>query len=72
MGIREDNLIDQLELDRAIDHATLKIKFWVVSGVLANLLILATAMVPVVFYLGQIDSRLAEESRAAKVERDSR
>jgi hypothetical protein len=71
MGAKDDvELIDRTDLDRAIDHATLKIKFWVISGVLANLLILASAMVPVVFYLGQIDTKLREESRAAQSERD--
>jgi hypothetical protein len=47
------------EIDRRIEHAEQRIKFWVVTGILANLAILVSATLPTVFYLGQLDSRLS-------------
>lgn len=48
------------EIDRRIQHAEQRIKFWVISGVLANLLILIGATVPTVFYLGQLDHTMSQ------------
>lgn len=50
------------EIDRRIQHAEQRIKFWVISGVLANVLILISATVPTVFYLGQLDRTISQES----------
>ena len=46
------------EIDRRIQHAEQRIKFWVISGVLANLIILLIATVPTIFYLGQLDQTI--------------
>jgi hypothetical protein len=50
------------EIDRRIQHAEQRIKFWVVSGVAANLLILVAATLPTAFYLGQLEQEIKSGS----------
>lgn len=70
-GVHGDHeeLITRTDLDRAIEYSTLRIKFWVISGVLANFLILTGVMAPVIFYLGQIDSQLKVERATTELAR---
>ena len=44
-------------LDREILHSETRIKFWVVAGVLANLVILIGIGAPLIYYLGTIQSQ---------------
>lgn len=45
------------DMDRRILHAETRIKYWVVAGVLMNLLIFLSAGLPLVYYLGQIQTQ---------------
>lgn len=42
------------EIDRRVVHSEHRIKYWIVVGILANLVTLILAAIPVVFYLGQM------------------
>ncbi len=50
------------EIDRRIRDSEHKIKYWVVVGVMAHVITLTLAMVPAVFYLGQISSNVSATS----------
>lgn len=43
-----------MEIDRRISHSEMRIKYWIIAGVLANVLIFVVAAIPVVYFLGQI------------------
>lgn len=45
------------DVDRRIQHAETRIKYWVVAGVLANLLALIGAAIPLVYYLGGVQAQ---------------
>jgi len=44
-------------LDREILHSETRIKFWVVAGVLANLVMLIGIGAPLIYYLGTIQAQ---------------
>lgn len=48
------------DIDRRIAHAEVRIKYWVMAGILANLLAIVLAAIPLVFYLGSIQSQTAQ------------
>lgn len=54
--VRATDLFPELsdEIDRRIMHSEQRIKYWVMGGIVANLLTLLVATIPMVFYLGQI------------------
>lgn len=45
------------EVDRRITHSETRIKFWVISGVLANLIVLIGLGAPLVYYLGTMQAQ---------------
>lgn len=48
------------EIDRRIQHSEHRIKYWIVVGVLANLITLIGAAIPMVFFLGQMTSTASQ------------
>lgn len=42
------------EIDRRIAYSEQRIKNWVLGGIIANVLVVAGAAIPMVFYLGQM------------------
>lgn len=55
------------ELDRRILHSESRIKFWVIGGILANILSLAAVAIPLIFYLGQMQTQFASTVASAGV-----
>lgn len=45
------------DVDRRIAHAETRIKYWVVAGVLVNLVSLVIAAIPLVYYLGGVQAQ---------------
>lgn len=45
------------DIDRRISHSEMRIKNWVIAGVLANLLVLIGIGAPLVYYLGSISAQ---------------
>lgn len=48
------------EMDRRVLHSEHRIKYWIVVGILANLITLILAAIPVVFYLGQMTTTASQ------------
>ncbi len=48
------------EMDRRVNHSEHRIKYWIVVGILANLITLILAAIPVVFYLGQMTTTASQ------------
>lgn len=46
------------DVDRRIQHAETRIKYWVVAGVLVNLVAIVIPVVTLVYYLGGIQSQI--------------
>lgn len=44
------------ELDRRISFSELRIKNWIILGILGNIVTLVGAALPVIFYLGQMNA----------------
>jgi len=62
------------EIDRRILHSEQRIKYWVIAGVLAQLMTLVIAVIPVIFFLGQISrdisaATLKIDSQQAQMDR---
>lgn len=47
------------DVDRRIAASESRIKFWILSGVITNLLVAVGAAIPLVFYMGQISRDIA-------------
>ena len=58
------------EVDRRIMASEVRIKFWIVGGVLTNLLVAISAAVPLIFYVGQITQSIQQTSSSLKVQTD--
>ena len=56
------------EVDRRISASEIRIKFWVVGGALVNFIVAAGAAVPMIFYMGQISSNIAQSSADLKAQ----
>ena len=52
------------EIDRRIKHSEQRIKYWVVGGIVVHMFTLLLALIPAVFYLGQISRDISEASKA--------
>lgn len=48
------------EIDRRINHSEQRIKFWVMAGVAANLLVAILAAIPTIFYMGQASRDISQ------------
>src|SRR5688572_14923029 len=48
------------EIDRRIGHSEQRIKFWVMAGVAANLLVAILAAIPTIFYMGQASRDISQ------------
>jgi Tfp pilus assembly protein PilN len=48
------------EIDRRDSHLEQRIKFWVMAGVAANLLVAILAAIPVIFYMGQVSRDVSQ------------
>lgn len=62
------------DIDRRIVHSETRIKNWVIGGILANLIALIFAAIPLVYYLGQIQAQSSQalqtiQSTSAELER---
>lgn len=42
------------EIDRRIAHSEQRLKYWVLAGIVTNLMVAIFAAVPTIFYIGQI------------------
>lgn len=47
------------DMDRRIMHSETRIKFWIIGGVLANVLVAVGGVIPIVYMLGQVSSQFA-------------
>lgn len=47
------------DIDRRISHAEVRIKYWVMAGVLANLVALLGLAIPLTYYLGTLNAKNA-------------
>ena len=56
------------DMDRRISHSETRLKFWVVGGVLANLIALAAIGLPMVYYAGQVVEQIETDRRVAAQE----
>jgi acyl CoA:acetate/3-ketoacid CoA transferase alpha subunit len=56
------------EVDRRISASEIRIKFWVVGGALVNFIVAAGAAIPMIFYMGQISSNIAQSSADLKAQ----
>ena len=58
--IRARDLFPELDedIDRRILHSETRIKYWVVAGVIANLVTLLLGGIPMVYYLGQMSEKM--------------
>lgn len=56
------------EIDRRIRASEYRIKYWVIAGVMTQALVLATVMVPSVFYLGQISRDVAASTAQMNIQ----
>lgn len=56
------------EVDRRISASEVRIKFWVVGGALVNFIVAAGAAVPMIFYMGQITSSIAQSTTEIKAQ----
>lgn len=66
MGV-EDLFPDAItgeEVDRRIAHSEARIKFWVMVGVVSNLLAAVSVAVPAVFFIGQISQNVQQAATA--------
>lgn len=48
------------DVTQRISHSETRIKYWVIAGVVANLLVLIGVGVPMVYYLGQMSAQATE------------
>lgn len=64
-GARE--YVTSTELDRRISHAEQRLKYWIVSGIVANCLIIAGAAVSLAYSAGEMASSLQESISAATI-----
>lgn len=53
----------QEEIDRSVLHAEQRVKFWVMAGVAANLLVAILAAIPLIFYMGQVSRDISQQSQ---------
>lgn len=49
-----------LDIDRRISQSQTNIKYWVICGVLANLMAFILGAVPVIYYLGSISAQSSQ------------
>lgn len=56
------------DMDRRIAHSETRLKFWVVGGVLANLIALAAIGLPMVYYAGKLVEQIEADRLVAKAE----
>lgn len=58
--------ISEAEVDRRILHSETRIKSWVIGGVLANLILLASVGLPYVYFAGQTAKSLGDMADDSK------
>ncbi len=50
------------EIDRRVTHSETRIKFWVMAGVVVNLMVAVGAAIPLVFTMGQISRDISSSA----------
>ena len=57
--VRATDLFPELssDIDRRIQHSETRIKFWIIGGVLANLLVAMAGALPIIYSLGQMTTQ---------------
>ena len=55
-----EDFVTKNELEREIEATVLRIKNWIITGVLASLTVAMAAAFPVIYYFGQVDQKVMQ------------